>query len=132
MSFKIYVLFYFVNYNWLSALVLFYHYSISMLILFLGAFLFAQATPPRELLISLRMIRIPHKLALAITIAITFLPLLTERIRLTRAYQESRGYKVHFWNLAPIIIPSLLNILDLSLNLAISMESRGYEFNNPK
>ncbi len=123
----IFILFYFVDYNWVNALILFYHYAISMLILFLGAFIFTQATPPRELLIAFRMINIPRKLALAITVAITFLPLLTERIRLTRAYQESRGYKVHFWNLGPIIIPSLLNILDLSMNLAISMESRGYE-----
>lgn len=123
----IYVLFFFVDFNWLNALVLFYYYAFSMLILFLGAFIFTQATPPRELLIALRMIKIPRKLALGITVAITFLPLLTDRIRLTRAYQEARGYKVHFWNFGPIIIPSLMNILDLSMNLAISMESRGYE-----
>ncbi|WP_371805509.1 energy-coupling factor transporter transmembrane component T [Candidatus Lokiarchaeum ossiferum] len=123
----IYFLFYFVDFSWINAFILFYQYTLSMLILFLGTFIFTQTTPPRELLTALRMFHIPRKLALGITVAITFLPLLTERIRLTRAYQEARGYKVHFWNLGPIIIPSLLNILDLSMNLAISMESRGYE-----
>lgn len=123
----LYILFYFVDFNWFSALIIFGNYAISILVLFLGAFIFNKSTPPRELLTALRMIHIPQGLSIAFTIAITFLPLLTQNIRQVIAMQQARGYHVHLIHLGPIIIPSLLNIIDLSTNLAISMEARGFE-----
>ncbi len=124
---SILILFYFIDYSWKIAFEEFYHYFITMSILFIGAFIFTEITPPHEMIIAFRTIRIPKKMCIAITVAITFFPLLIKQIKLTTAYQESRGYRMHLWKLGPVLIPSLLNIIDLSMNLSLSMQSRGFE-----
>lgn len=123
----LYILFYFVDFDWLGALFLFGNYAITIIVLFLGAFIFVRTTPPRELLTALRMIHIPQGLSIAFTISLTFLPLLTQNIRQVIAMQQARGYRMHLLHLGPILIPSLLNLIDLSTNLALSMEARGFE-----
>ncbi len=124
----IFFLFYFIDFNWISALIKMWDYLLTTIIMFISVFLFYSITPPKELLIGFRAIRLPKPFALGITIGLTFLPYLTDSIRLTRATQEARGYKLRIWNLGPILIPSILVVLDLSINLAISLEARGYDF----
>lgn len=128
----LYILFYFVEYDFWKAAIYFYEYSLSVVIMFIGTFIFTKATPARELLIALRLIHIPQGLALGFTVALTFLPLLTEKFRKIMAFQQARGYKFRIHHLGPIIIPGLLEILDLATNLAISLESRGFQVTQTK
>lgn len=123
----LYFIFYFIDFRWINALILFLDYALTMAILFLGAFIYVKSTSSRDLLMALIQLKIPKKFALALTVSVTFLPLLIEKMRLTIAYQESRGYKLKLTNLSPILIPSLMNVLDVSINLALSIESRGFE-----
>jgi len=125
---SMFILFYFVQYDWLEAVRLTYHYAMILLIMFFGVFLFIHTTPPRQLLFSLRKIKIPKQLAVGLTVAISFLPIITNTLRNTKAAQESRGYRVSLWNLGPILIPSILSIMDFSMNLSLSLEARGMDY----
>lgn len=123
----IFILFYFVEFSLISTLIIFWDYLQTMFVMILAAFIFYQMTPPRELLIALDNLFIPKPFALGITVGIIFLPMITDIVIQTKITQESRGYKFRLWNLGPILIPTILNLLDFSTNLALSLESRGYE-----
>jgi energy-coupling factor transporter transmembrane protein EcfT len=122
----LYMLFYFATLDWLEAAVVFLDYSLTILIMFLAAFIFTKATPPKELIMALRQIGVPSKMAFTITIAITFLPQITKKIQEIITYQQARGYRFTIFKLTPVLLPAILGILDFSTNLSISLKSRGY------
>ena len=121
-------LFYFVQYDWFEAARLLYHYAMILMIMFFGVFLFIHTTPPRQLLFSLRSVKIPKQLAIGFTVAISFLPVITMTLRNTKMAQEARGYRLSLWNLGPILIPSILTIMNFSIDLSLSLEARGMDF----
>jgi energy-coupling factor transporter transmembrane protein EcfT len=123
-----FLLFYFVQYDWSEAARLLIHYAMVLLIMFFGVFLFIHTTPPRQLLFSLRSVKIPKQFAVGFTIAISFLPVIVTTLRNTKMTQESRGYRLSLWNLGPILIPSILTIMDFSMDLSLSLEARGMDF----
>lgn len=122
----LFVLFYFATFDWLEAAIVFLDYLLTILIMFLAAFIFTKATPSKELIMSLRQIGVPSKLSFTITIAITFLPQITKKIQDIITYQQARGYRFSIFKLTPVLLPAILGILDFSTNLSISLKSRGY------
>ena len=126
--FAMFFIFYFVHYDWFEAARLLYHYAMILLIMFFGVFLFIHTTPPRQLLFSLRSVKIPKQFAVGLTVALSFFPLITTTLRNTKMAQESRGYRLSLLNLGPILIPSILAIMDFSMELSLSLEARGMDF----
>lgn len=122
-----YFMFFLIDFNWINALIYFGEYILTTFNLFFSIFIFNEITPLNELLICFKLLFIPKKIALGLTIAITFLPYLINYVKITKAIQESRGYKFRFWNIKPIIIPSIVSIMELSINLSISLNVRGID-----
>ena len=126
----LFILFYFVEFSIINALELFGSYVLTILILFLGVFIFSAVTPLQELLVAFDTFRIPQGLSIAITIALCFFPILTQNFREILIYQQARGYHLRIRNLWPVLIPGLMSILDLSINMTLSLESRGFGLKN--
>lgn len=124
----LFLLFLLAERSWSVALTLFLDYAFTIVIMFLASFLFVKTTPPHELLRFFQMLHVPQSFSVALMVAISFLPILTEKIREIIRYQQARGYRFNFFNLIPLIIPGILSVLDLAINLTLSMESRGFEF----
>jgi len=122
----LFLLFYFATWNWLDALREFASFAFTLLIMIQTTFLFTYTTPPMELVVTLRKLKIPTKIIFAGVIALSWLPLLTREIQNIVIVQKSRGYRIHPFHLGPILIPAILRILDLAINLSISLESRGF------
>lgn len=122
-----YLLFYFIDFSWIQALIHLFDYILTISIISLQAFIFYATTPPFELIIGLKTLKIPGNIAFAISIAISFLPIISNEIREVLVMQQSRGYKFKLFNLKPIIIPTILGVMDYSTNLAMSLESRGFK-----
>ena len=122
-----YFLFYFIDFSWIQALIHFLDYFLTISIISLQAFIFYAATPPFELIIGLKTLKIPGNIAFAISISISFLPIISNEIKEVLVMQQSRGYKFRLFNLKPIIIPTILGIMDYSTNLAMSLEARGFK-----
>lgn len=120
------IIFYFAYSDWKLALIEFGNYALTLIIMILGSFLFTASTSPLELVTFFRKFKIPPKYIFAIVIAMTWLPILSQEIRKIVIYQQARGYKLSIFHLGPIIIPAILNLMDLSINLSISLESRGF------
>jgi len=121
-----FLLFYFVDYSWSSAFFLFLDYALTVLLMFLGSFIFWKATPLRELIYALRKVGIPTAGAFGISISVNLMPLISEKIRTIIRYQQARGYRFSIFHLAPVLIASILNLLEISTDLALSLESRGF------
>ncbi len=123
----LYLIFYFALFDWWEALLQFGSFALTLGIMILASFLFIHTTPPIELVSFLRKIKIPTKIVFASVIAISWLPMLSQELRNIIVVQQSRGYKVSLFRLGPIIIPAVLHVMDLAINLSISMESRGFQ-----
>lgn len=123
----LYLLFYFAVLDWLKAFLVFIDYALTTTAMFLAAFIFTKATPPRELIVGLRKLGLPQTFSFAIMIALTFLPMITTKIQEIIAYQQARGYKFNVFKLSPILIPAILSMMDFSTNLAISLKARAFD-----
>ena len=122
----LYLIFYFALFNWWEALLQFGSFALTLVIMILASFLFIHTTPPIELVSFLRRIKIPTKIVYASVISISWLPMLSQELRHIIVYQQARGYKISLFRIGPIIIPAILHVMDLAMNLSISMESRGF------
>ncbi|QEE17500.1 energy-coupling factor transporter transmembrane protein EcfT [Promethearchaeum syntrophicum] len=122
-----YFLFYFIDFSWIQALLHLFDYFLTISIISLQTFIFYSTTPPFELIIGLKTLKVPGHIAFAISIAISFLPIISNEISEVLVMQQSRGYKFRLINLKPIIIPTILGVIDYSTNLAMSLEARGFK-----
>ena len=122
-----YFLFYFMELSWIQALLHLLDYFLTISIISLQTFIFYSTTTPLELIIGLKTLKIPGNIAFAISISISFLPIISNEIREVLVMQQSRGYKLRLFNLKPIIIPTILGVMDYSTNLAMSLEARGFK-----
>ncbi|MBN2156799.1 MAG: hypothetical protein JW776_12220 [Candidatus Lokiarchaeota archaeon] len=123
----IFLIFYFVEYDWINTLVSFGDFIIKILLMLLSVVLFSETTSQYTLLLSLSKIGVPKRIAFIIMNIFSFIPILSEELRSVTLSQKARGYKFRLRNLKPILVPIILSLLDLSINLSISLESRGYE-----
>ena len=122
-----YFIFYFIEKSWLRALIIFGDYGLSILTFSLASFIFIHTCPTHEILLSLRILKIPEKICFAIAITTQFIPILSIKIHEVLIFQKSRGYKFSIFRLGPIIIPVVLYVIDLSIKYSMSLKSRGFE-----
>jgi energy-coupling factor transporter transmembrane protein EcfT len=123
----LFLLFYAAELNLMIALMQFLNYTFTIIVMFLAAFIFVHMTPPRELLSFFEMLKVPKSFSVGLMVAIAFLPLLNIKIREIIRFQQARGYQFRIFNLIPLIIPGILGVLELAMNIAISMEARGFQ-----
>ncbi len=121
----IFLIYYYANLDWILALSSFADFLIKMLLLLMSVILFSHTTSQYKLMISLTRIGIPKRIAFIVMNLLTFIPLISEQIHLVVLSQKARGYKVRLLNLRPIIVPVVLHLLDFSINISLSLESRG-------
>ncbi|MHA1563172.1 MAG: hypothetical protein ACTSPA_13725, partial [Promethearchaeota archaeon] len=84
-----YLLFYFIEFSWIQALIHLFDYFLTISIISLQAFIFYATTPPFELIIGLKTLKVPGNIAFAISIAISFLPIISNEIREVLVMQQS-------------------------------------------
>ena len=125
--FALFLLFYAAELNFMSAFIQFINYAFTIVTMFLAAFIFIHMTPPRELLYFFEQIKVPKTFSVGLMVAIAFLPLLNLKVREIIRFQQARGYEFRIYNLVPLIIPGILGVLELAMNIAISMEARGFQ-----
>jgi cobalt/nickel transport system permease protein/energy-coupling factor transport system permease protein len=123
----IYLLFYFVDFDWIIALRYFGEFTSKIFVLLISLLLFVEVTPLSTLVTSLSKIGFPKRLTFVVVVGINFIPLISAQLRKVVQFQKARGYKVRLFKLKPILVPVITNILDLSLNISLSLESRGLE-----
>jgi energy-coupling factor transporter transmembrane protein EcfT len=121
------VAFYFVTFDLLAAILMLVDFAITFMMMAVGAFVFWKMTPGRDLAVALRAIKVPRSLTLAIVVATTFLPIVSASFKEVRLYQQARGLKISIFKLAPLVIPAILRLLDFSVDLSLSMQSRGFD-----
>jgi energy-coupling factor transporter transmembrane protein EcfT len=112
------------------------------LLLFSGALLLTMVTLPSEmirglekLLKPLEVLRIPvSDLALMLSLALRFLPIIDEELNQIREAQSARGARFHSGNpllrmrtTASLVIPLVFNTCTRADELTEAMESRGYQ-----
>lgn len=120
------ILLYFVEHDWLSALIHFGEYTSKIFLLLMSVVLLVEITPMNILVVSLSKIGIPKVLTFIIATGITFIPLLSSQLRTTVQAQKARGYRLNIFKLKPVLVPTILYLLELSTNLSLSLESRGF------
>lgn len=128
---------------WLAIINMLYVFS-RLLIVIMITNLFTSTTKPMEmtnalewLLFPLSLIRIPiHKFAMAISLALRFVPTLQEETSRIMKAQASRGvdfqqgkFKEKVRSLISLIIPLFMSAFTTSGQLADAMEARGYDPN---
>ena len=124
----IYFIMYFSTLNWVLALISLEQYLSKIFVLLLSVIIFSQTTPNSVLITSLGKIGVPKKLTFVITTVLTLIPTISERLRNVVLAQKARGYKINLFRLKPILVPTILQLMDFSINLSYSLESRGFDF----
>jgi energy-coupling factor transporter transmembrane protein EcfT len=126
--------------NWLSALIYLSEITSKIWLLLLSILIFsgttslnslvnALATPKIRIRIGIRsiVIGIPKRFSVVFITVLLFIPTISSQIRKVVVQQKARGYKVNIFRLKPILVPVILYLLDLSMKLSLSMESRGFD-----
>jgi energy-coupling factor transporter transmembrane protein EcfT len=123
----IYLILYFVDYDWIQALLYFEKFMSKIFVLLISLVIFSQITPLNTMVISLAKIGVPKRISFILITVINFIPTLSAQLRIIVNNQKARGYRFSIINLRPILVPAIINLLDQSINLSLSLESRGFE-----
>ncbi|MCK5234383.1 MAG: energy-coupling factor transporter transmembrane protein EcfT [Candidatus Aenigmarchaeota archaeon] len=113
-------------------------FSAKFLVLIFSAVIFTMTTSARDLLLALTKLRVPYSFAFMLTIAIRFIPVISNEINNVINAQRARAYEINFsfihpvksvQNFIPIIIPVLMLLLKRSHELSLSIDSRAFRAN---
>ena len=113
-------------------------FSAKFLVLIFSAVIFTMTTSARDLLLALTKFRVPYSFAFMLTIAIRFIPVISNEINNVINAQRARAYEINFsfihpvksvQNFIPIIIPVLMLLLKRSHELSLSIDSRAFRAN---
>jgi energy-coupling factor transport system permease protein len=105
--------------------------SLSLLNMLLISLLNMYTTEIKSILQALIFFKVPSELAFMLAISIRFLPLMQEELNRIRISQALRGYELCPFSLPiPLIVPLLHSSLRRAMELAISLESRGFDPEN--
>jgi energy-coupling factor transport system permease protein len=105
--------------------------SIFLLNLILISLLLVYTTEIKSILQALVFFKVPTELAFMLTISLRFLPIMQEELNKIRIAQALRGYELSPFSLPiPLIVPLLHSSLKRAMELAISLESRGFDSEN--
>ena len=121
------LLFYFVDFDWGQAILHTLTYINTLFYLIMISLIFMVKIRTRDLIVTLQAFKIPTKLAITISIVLTFFPWILKQGREIYYFQRARGYSFHPFRLKPLIIPLLLQILTLSTDLTLTLYQRGLE-----
>lgn len=117
------------------------HMVIRLTFLVIGSSIMTLTTTPNQLTDGLekglgwmRRIHVPvHEIAMMMSIALRFIPILTEEANRIMSAQEARGAEFHSGGiirrakaLLPLLIPLFVSAFRRANDLALAMESRGY------
>ncbi|MHA1453359.1 MAG: energy-coupling factor transporter transmembrane component T family protein [Promethearchaeota archaeon] len=123
----IYFILYFHHFDWVLALYDFGVYTSKIFVLLFSLIIFSQTTPNSILITSISKIGVPKRISFIIATTLTLLPGVSAELRNIVKMQKARGYKVNIFRLKPILVPLVLNLMNYSINLSLSLESRGFE-----
>jgi len=102
--------------------------SLFLLNMLLISLLNIYTTEVKSLLQALVFFKVPSELAFMTTISIRFLPIMQEQMNKIRVSQALRGYETRPLSLPiPLIVPLMHSSLKRAMQLAISLESRGFD-----
>jgi energy-coupling factor transport system permease protein len=105
--------------------------SIFLLNLICLSLLFIYTTEVRSILQALVFFKVPSEFAFMLTISIRFLPIMQDKMNRIRIAQAVRGYELAPLSLPiPLMVPLLHSSLKRAEELAISLESRGFDSEN--
>lgn len=113
-------------------------FSAKFLVLIFSAVIFTMTTSARDLLLALTKLKVPYSFAFMLTIAIRFIPVISNEINNVINAQRARAYELNFsfksplrsvQNFIPIIIPVLMLLLKRSHELSLSIDSRAFRAN---
>jgi len=105
--------------------------SVFLLNLILISLLYIYTTEVKSLLQALVFFKVPAEFAFMLTISVSFLPLVQEELNRIRISQAVRGYELAPFSLPiPLLVPLLNSSLKRAMELAISLESRGFDPEN--
>jgi energy-coupling factor transport system permease protein len=97
-----------------------------------------STTSPQKLWLALNKLGIPHKAAFMIAATLVFFPVIQKEIYYVYLIQKTRGFKLRFdirhpiksfEFIYPILIPSILLLLNRAWELSLSLEMRGLSKN---
>jgi len=100
--------------------------STRLVAVMLFAMLFIYTTKQREIARALVYFKVPATVALMLTMAFRFLPLIQKEVGRVRAAQMARGYE-RGWLVVPIIVPVLRRAFVRARHLGMSMDARGFD-----
>ncbi|MCX6775303.1 MAG: energy-coupling factor transporter transmembrane component T [Candidatus Micrarchaeota archaeon] len=102
--------------------------SLFLLNVILLSLLNVYTTEIKSLLQALVFLKVPSELAFMLVISLRFLPLMQEQLTKIRVSQALRGYETKPFSLPiPLIVPLMHSSLKRAMQLAISLESRGFD-----
>jgi len=105
--------------------------SLFLLNIILISLLDLYTTEISSILQALVFFKFPSELAFTLMISIRFLPLMQEELNRIRVSQALRGYGLTPLSLPiPLIVPLLHSSLKRAMELAVSLESRGFDPEN--
>jgi energy-coupling factor transport system permease protein len=105
--------------------------SIFLLNLILISLLNIYTTEVKSILQALLFFKVPTELAFMLTISIRFLPIIQDELERIRISQAVRGYELAPLSPPlPLLVPLLHSSLKRAMELAISLESRGFDSEN--
>jgi energy-coupling factor transporter transmembrane protein EcfT len=105
--------------------------SVFTLNVILLSLLMIYTTEVKSILQALVFFKVPSELAFVLTVSIRFLPVMQERLDKIRISQAVRSYEPAPFSIPiPIIVPLLHSSLRRAMELAISLESRGFDPEN--
>lgn len=103
--------------------------SIKILTISILVFLYTSLTSPSK--IGEAFSFLPGKIRLMLTISLSLLPVVVDETEKIRLIQISRGYQTSIWNpfqsIFPIMIPLIHRILRRTEQIALVIQSKGYE-----
>lgn len=102
--------------------------SLFLLNVLLVSLLNIYTTEIKSLLQALVFLKVPSELAFMLIMSLRFLPLMQEQLTKIRVSQALRGYETKPFSLPiPLIVPLMHSSLKRAMQLAISLESRGFD-----
>jgi energy-coupling factor transport system permease protein len=102
--------------------------SLFLLNIILVSLLNIYTSEIKSLLQALVFLKVPSELAFMLVISLRFLPLMQEQLTKIRVSQALRGYELKPFSLPiPLIVPMMHSSLKRAMQLAISLESRGFD-----
>ena len=113
--------------------------AVRFLLIVFSSMLFISVTDPTLLSHALTKLGLPYRFSFALVIALRFVPLFDSENEVVRMAQRSRGISIEVRGLSKLLrsvrytfFPLLVSALSRAETLSISMDGRGFGYNNSR